>query len=159
MTATAASAANGAPTASPPCPLAFSLGLFGDRWTLSVLRDVLIEGLSRYNELLAANPGLATNILANRLKRLERDGFLRKARDPDDARRYVYRPTEAAIGVVPMILEMLVWGARHGQGELPRGFLARFDRDRDGLLDQLQRRIRENAGLPQATLAEAIRPV
>ena len=147
-----------APTDSPGCPLSFTLGLFGDRWTLSVLRDVLIEGLSRYNELLAANPGLATNILANRLKRLERQGFLVKAKDPDDARRYVYRPTEAAIGVIPVIMEMLVWGARHGDGALPRGFLSRFERDRDALLQQLQRRIRENAGLPQATLAEAIRP-
>lgn len=139
-----------APAAAPPCPLTVALDVFGDRWTLSVLRDVLIEGLTRYNELLAANPGLATNILADRLRRLVRYGFLDKRRDPQDARRFLYRPTERAVGVVPMILEMIVWGANHGASGAPSAFVDRFERERDGVVAQLQRRIRENAGLADA---------
>ena len=131
------------PSPPRPCPVTFALEIFGDRWTLLLLRDVLLEGLSRYGDLRAANPGIATNILADRLKRLERRGLLEKFRDPKDARQFVYRPTEFGISTVPMLLEMIVWGTKQGQGAADPELLVRFDADRDGLVRDLQRRIRE----------------
>lgn len=128
--------------ARPACPVTFALEIFGDRWTLLVLRDVILEARHRYKDLLIANPGLATNVLADRLKRLERRGFLNKRRDPLDARQYVYKPTETAIALIPMLVEMIVWSAKQGAGGVPATFLDRFETDRDGLVAELKQRIR-----------------
>lgn len=132
------------------CPVTFALEVFGDRWTLLVLRDVTLEARYRYKELLAANRGLATNVLADRLKRLEKRGLISKARDGNDARQFVYKPTDLAISVIPMLVEMIVWGARHGDGAAAPDFLRRFDSDRANLIEALQREARERAGLPAA---------
>lgn len=131
-----------------PCPVTFALDVFGDRWSLLVLRDVMLEGRCRYKDLLTANPGLATNVLADRLKRLERRGLLSRQRDPSDARQYLYTPTELAVSVVPILVEMIAWGARHGNGAVSPSFLQRFDTDRDGLVADLQQQIRARAVPP-----------
>lgn len=128
-----------------PCPVTYALEIFGDRWTLLVLRDVMIEGRRRYRELLSANPGLATNVLADRLKRLERRGLISRARDPMDARQIVYKPTEGAVAVIPMLLEMIVWSAKNGAGGVSKAFLRRHAADRDGLIAELIRNVRGEA--------------
>ena len=130
-----------------PCPVTYALEVFGDRWTLLVLRDVMLERRYRYRELLAANQGLATNVLSDRLKRLERRGLVSKTRDGADARQFIYGPTERAIGLVPMLVEMIVWSAGQGRAQVARTFLDRFEQDRAGLIKELQERIRREAGL------------
>jgi DNA-binding HxlR family transcriptional regulator len=125
------------------CPIAFALEIFGDRWTLLVLRDVLLEGRFRYNEILRANSGLATNILTDRLKRLEGRGLLLRRRDPQDGRQYLYFPTEQAIGLIPMLLEMVIWSAGQGSGPLPKGFAERFENEREAMIGELQDDVRE----------------
>lgn len=129
------------------CPVSFALETFGDRWTLLVLRDVMLEARYRYRELLAANPGIATNILADRLKRLEQRGLISKQRDSADARQFIYKPTYLAVSLIPMLVEMMVWGARHGNGAIDEHFLSRFDTEREQLIRQLQQKARADAGL------------
>lgn len=130
-----------------PCPVTYALELFGDRWTLLVLRDVMLEARHRYRDLLAANQGLATNVLSDRLKRLERRGLVSKTRDTADARQFVYRPTEAAKDLVPMLVEMIAWSAKQGHARMAPSFLRQFEEDREGLIAELQRQVRERAGL------------
>lgn len=125
------------------CPVSYALEIFGDRWSLLVLRDVMLEARICYKDMLAANPGLATNVLADRLKRLERRGLLSKKRDPSDARRYVYMPTEAAIALIPMMVEMIVWSARQGAAEAPSSFVKRFETDRNALIAELKGHVRD----------------
>ena len=84
------------------CPIHFALETFGDRWTLLVLRDVLLKGRSTYTDFLMAEEGIATNILADRLTSLQRDGLL--ARAPGGR----YRPTTKAIDLLPVLVEMIL---------------------------------------------------
>jgi DNA-binding HxlR family transcriptional regulator len=130
------------------CPISFALEIFGDRWTLLVLRDLLLRSRSRYRELLASEEGIATNLLADRLKRLEQKGLIRKEQDRQDARQYVYKPTPLAVSVVPMLIEITVWGARNSKGTtVDRDFLRRFEKDREQLIADLQAQVRRDGGL------------
>jgi DNA-binding HxlR family transcriptional regulator len=125
------------PSAS-TCPVSFALEIFGDRWTLLVLRDILLESLYTYKDILAANKGMATSVLADRLKRLQRRGLISKARDASDARQFIYRPTKLGVSVIPMLVEMIVWGAKHGNGTADSSFIRRLNTDRDNWIKELQ---------------------
>lgn len=130
------------------CPISFALEIFGDRWTLLVLRDLLLRSRTRYRELLACEEGIATNVLADRLRRLEQKGLIRKERDQQDARQYVYKPTHLAVSVIPMLIEMTVWGARNSKSaNVDRNLLRRFDKDREQLIAEIQARVRRDGGL------------
>lgn len=72
------------------CPLACSLDLFGDRWSLLIFRDMMLLGKQRYKDFLASDEGISTNILASRLKKLAADGFIEKHADPRDKKSAVY---------------------------------------------------------------------
>jgi DNA-binding HxlR family transcriptional regulator len=129
------------------CPISFALEIFGDRWTLLVLRDLLLKSRRRYRELLAGEEGIATNVLADRLRRLEQKGLIRKEQDQQDARQYVYKPTRLAVSVVPMLIEMTVWGARNSKDTtVDRDLLRRFDKEREQLILDLQAKVRRDGG-------------
>ena len=117
------------------CPTAYALDLFGDRWTLLVVRDLMFNGRRRYGEFLEAGEGIATNILADRLGRLEACGVVESRRDPDNHRAKLYRLTRKGIDLVPLMVEMILWSARHdpdtGAG---KAFVRRARRDREGLV-------------------------
>jgi DNA-binding HxlR family transcriptional regulator len=130
------------------CPISFALEIFGDRWTLLVLRDLLLRSRNRYRELLLGEEGIATNVLADRLRRLERRGLIFKERDPADGRQYLYRPTQLALSLVPMLIEMTVWGARNGIGtSVDPALIERFETDREALIADIQARVRHEHGL------------
>jgi DNA-binding HxlR family transcriptional regulator len=109
----------------------------------------MLEGRSRFKELLGANEGLATNVLTERLRRLERRGLVSKTRDLADARQVVYTPTETAIGLVPMLVEMMIWSARQGHARVAPSFIRRFEKDREALVRDLQAEIRARIGKPR----------
>jgi DNA-binding HxlR family transcriptional regulator len=129
------------------CPISFALEIFGDRWTLIVLRDLMLRSRQRYKELLQGDEGIATNVLAERLKRLEHRKLITKKRDPADARQFIYLPTELAVSLVPMLVEMTAWGIRTSDSEVGSDFLDRFETERDKLISDLQQKIRQEASL------------
>jgi DNA-binding HxlR family transcriptional regulator len=94
------------------CPIAASLDILGDRWTLVVLRDLLLGGSTRFSEF-AVDESIATNILTDRLHRLLESGLVEKSSDPADGRRVIYRPLAPAIALVPVLAELIAWGVRH----------------------------------------------
>ena len=129
------------------CPISFALEIFGDRWTLIVLRDLLLRSRTRYRELLACEEGIATNVLADRLKRLERRGLIRKERDSEDARQFVYKPTQLAVNLVPMLLEMAAWGIKNNaHARVKPDLIRRFETDRDKVIAEIQARVRREGG-------------
>jgi len=138
-------------SASPPprrsdCPISFALEIFGDRWTLLVLRDLMLKGKRHYSEFLASEEGIATNILSDRLRRLERRGLITKTADTVDRRQVVYGPTETGMGLIPMLIEMTAWGARNDpRTAADSAFVKAFERDRDGLIDSFVRAARERS--------------
>ena len=95
------------------CPINLSLEVFGDRWSLIILRDMMFGGRRRFRELLTqSEEGIASNILADRLKRLMAAGLLTKADDPTHKQKAIYSLTEAAIQLVPIMAHLGAWGRR-----------------------------------------------
>jgi DNA-binding HxlR family transcriptional regulator len=96
------------------CPINLTLEQIGDRWSLIVIRDVTFENRRSYGALLEQNEeGIASNILASRLKHLTASGLLTRSSDPHHKQKGVYSLTEAAIQLVPLIAHMAAWGLRH----------------------------------------------
>jgi DNA-binding HxlR family transcriptional regulator len=98
------------------CPINLTLEQLGDRWSLIVIRDVMFGNRRSYGELLEqSEEGIASNILADRLKRLSSLGLITRSPDPKHRQKGIYRLTEAAIQLVPLLAHMAAWGRRHTQ--------------------------------------------
>ncbi len=91
------------------CPIAVTLDILGDKWTLLVVRDLLL-GASRYNDFLEAPENIRTNILADRLKRLEEHGLIHKSAYQARPVRHEYKLTEKGLALRPMIRQIVKWG-------------------------------------------------
>jgi DNA-binding HxlR family transcriptional regulator len=100
------------------CPICYSLDVFGDRWTLLILRDMLIGGKRHYRDFLSAGEGIATNILADRLKSMLEWGLIAKADDPDNGLQTIYSPTAKAEALRPVLNAMAAWALRFGPASL-----------------------------------------
>jgi len=92
------------------CPLSIILDLIGDKWSLLIMRDALLWDKRRYTDFLASPEAISTNILASRLKQLERTGILEKFPDPSDGKASLYIPTERGLGLLPIMVEAMRWG-------------------------------------------------
>jgi DNA-binding HxlR family transcriptional regulator len=96
------------------CPINLTLEVLGDRWSLIVIRDIMFGNRRHFRELMTlSNEGIASNVLADRLKRLLRVGLVSKSDNPAHKQKAVYSLTEAAIELVPLLVQMGAWGRRH----------------------------------------------
>jgi DNA-binding HxlR family transcriptional regulator len=95
------------------CPLNASVEMLGDRWSLLIIRDMMVLGSRTYKEFLHSHEKIATNILADRLRRLEADGIIAARPDPADGRKLIYVLTDKGIGLAPVLTEMVLWAAAH----------------------------------------------
>jgi DNA-binding HxlR family transcriptional regulator len=96
-----------------PCPIACTLDLVGDRWTLLVIRDMMFFGKQRFEEFLESPEGISTNILANRLKSLEEMGLVEKQPYSSHPRRMNYQLTERGQSLRPVLKTITAWGQKH----------------------------------------------
>ncbi|MBE9115028.1 helix-turn-helix transcriptional regulator [Lusitaniella coriacea LEGE 07157] len=96
-----------------PCPIACSLDLIGDRWTLLVIRDMMFFGKQRFEEFLESPEGISTNILSTRLKGLEEMGLVEKQPYSNHPRRMNYSLTERGKSLRPVLRTMIAWGLKH----------------------------------------------
>ncbi len=103
-----------------PCPIAGALDLLGDRWTLLVVRDLLFYDKRRFADFLGSPEGIATNILADRLERLEHAGLVVRRRYRDRPPREEYHPTARGRALAPVLRELIRWGQRHVAGTAKR---------------------------------------
>ncbi len=122
------------------CPVSIGLEIFGDRWSLLIVRDLMVRGFRRFKDFLESGEGIATNVLADRLRKLESAGILSTRTDPDDARRVLYRLTEKGIDLAPTLLDLLVWGAKHEQTGAPCAVIAEMANNRATILAEVRRR-------------------
>jgi DNA-binding HxlR family transcriptional regulator len=99
-----------------PCPVACTLDLIGDNWTLLVIRDMMFFGKQRFEEFLESPEGISTNILANRLRLLEELGLVEKQPYSNHSRRMNYQLTEKGQSLRPVLKVMTVWGLKHIDG-------------------------------------------
>ncbi|MCI4664886.1 MAG: helix-turn-helix transcriptional regulator [Neomegalonema sp.] len=127
------------------CPIAFGLDVFGDRWTLLIIREMMFGEKKTYGEFLAADEAISTNILANRLKLLESEGIVDKRRDPQNFRSFLYELTPKGYDLAPVMLAIIDWSGKHDKRpDRLTAMVERVKNDRDGLVKQIQQR-REDA--------------
>lgn len=119
------------------CPIDYALEVFGDRWSLLVLRDLLVRRKRHFGEMMESEEGIASNILAARLKKLEAWGLIARAPDPANKRQIVYVPTEKGKELTPVLVEIAIWSAKHDpKTKVNAGFIRRARRDRAALAQE-----------------------
>jgi DNA-binding HxlR family transcriptional regulator len=124
------------------CPIAFSLDIFGDKWTLLVIRDLAMLGKRHYGEFLDSPEGIATNILADRLSRLEQEDIIVKAPDPDNQTKYIYTLTDKGLALLPVLLEMVLWGSQYDPDTAaPKPFIQSVKKDRAAVIQEIKARL------------------
>lgn len=95
------------------CPINLSLEVFGDRWSLLILRDLMFAGKRHFREFLRSEEGISSNILADRLGKLLDEGLVVRTGDPTHKQKAIYSLTEKAIDLVPVFVHLGAWGGRH----------------------------------------------
>ncbi|HEX5411568.1 MAG TPA: helix-turn-helix domain-containing protein [Terriglobia bacterium] len=120
--------------------MSISLEAFGDRWSLLIIRDLMVRGYRTFKEFEESGEGIATNVLADRLRRLQASGIITTEADPTDGRRLNYRLTEKGIDLAPVLLELLIWGARHEDTGAPCATIEGMAKNREAVLAEVRRR-------------------
>ncbi len=120
-----------------------ALELIGDPWSLLVVRDLMFKGRHRYKDFLEAEEGIASNVLADRLQRLEAAGILGRKPDPEDGRRALYSLTKKGIELAPVLVDLVIWSAKHHETGAPSAIVRLMRDQRDvflqGVLDDWAR--------------------
>lgn len=125
------------------CPFRYGASIFGDNWSLLVLRDLMFKGARHFQDFLNAGEGIATNILTNRLKKLEAEGLVRKLPDPEHGVRKIYQLTEKGLGLIPAMLEIIDWSETwDDQTEVPPDFAEDLRSDRQALAEKITEELR-----------------
>jgi DNA-binding HxlR family transcriptional regulator len=131
------------------CPLNASVEMLGDRWSLLIIRDMMLLGRATFKEFLGSYERPATNILADRLRKLEAYGIIRPERHPTDGRKLIYRLTPKGMDLAPVLTEMVLWAGRHEKTE-NRPLIRRMQRDKQKFIDQIRRRWERIRSLPSS---------
>jgi DNA-binding HxlR family transcriptional regulator len=122
------------------CPVSVSLELFGDHWSLLIIRDLMVRGYRTFREFQQAGEGIATNILSARLRRLKTGGIVIAEPAAEDGRSIHYRLTPKGIALAPVVLELLLWAARYEETAVPCGFVEQVEKNREAVLAETYRR-------------------
>jgi DNA-binding HxlR family transcriptional regulator len=91
------------------CAIGQGLDLLGDRWSLLIIRDLMFTGRNEYGQMLASGEGIATNVLSDRLVRLQASGIVNKTPHPDHGKKFVYTLTERGKALAPVLIEFALW--------------------------------------------------
>lgn len=129
------------------CPINASLEVLGDRWSLLIVRDLMFGGARTYKDFRSSE-GIATNILASRLAKLQDSGIVTSHRDAQDGRSLIYRLTAKGVELAPVLLELSRWGTRFEGGEPPSGILQAWEANPQAFL----------AGIRDELLETEVRP-
>lgn len=128
--------------------MSVSLELLGDRWSLLIIRDVMVRGYRTFREFLGSGEGIASNILSARLHKLEAAGILTRVPAEDDGRSMYYRLTAKGIALAPVLLEMLIWGAHHEPTDAPCSVITQMEQNRAAVLVETYRRWKDRDPTP-----------
>lgn len=95
------------------CPISCSLDIFGDKWSLLIIRDLIFYKKNTYGEFLKSPEGIATNVLATRLETLEENGIVEKSNHPESKAKILYRLTQKGIDLLPILVEIHLWAEKY----------------------------------------------
>ena len=119
-----------------------SLGLerLGDRWSLLIVRDLMVRGLHTFREFQASGEGIASNVLSDRLQKLEAAGVITAEAEDSDRRQVNYRLTLKGIDLAPLLLDLFVWAARYERTDVPCQWIGMMENSREQVLVEVRRR-------------------
>lgn len=126
------------------CPINFGLEIFGDKWSLLIVRDIIFADKTTYNDFLESNEKIATNILSNRLKSLEEAGIIKKHHDPTrkTKTKIVYGLTKRGAELIPILIEIMLWSGKQRElDEDARIIVAKAEQDKQALIEELYQRV------------------
>ncbi len=119
------------------CPIRFGLGTFGDRWSLLIIRDMMFRGFTRFQDFLDAGEGISTNVLSDRLRRLETEQIISRQKDPANGRQVLYNLTGKGKDLLPVMLAVIGWAEKYDlQTNVSSAFAARVRTDFSGVRDE-----------------------
>ncbi len=123
------------------CPVSYALDFFGDKWSLLVVRD-LLEGKRFYKDFLQSKEGIATNILSDRLKKLEANKIIVSKVFEERKTMREYSLTKKGKALIPVVVEMIIWSANHETGlAVTEDFLKRANTEREELIEMIESRL------------------
>ena len=126
------------------CPLNASVEVLGDRWSLLIIRDIMLRGFRSYTQFLDSYEHIATNILANRLKKLEGYGIIATQQDSLDRRKLIYTLTEKGMDLAPVLTEMVLWAAAHEKTQNPE-LIRQIKKDKQKFLVAVRQKYLQNS--------------
>jgi len=128
--------------------VSIALEVFGDRWSLLIIRDLMVRGFRTFKEFEQSDERIATNILADRLRKLQTAGIISAEAEGADGRRINYRLTEKGIDLAPVLMDVLIWSARHEKTAAPRALIAEMEKNREAFLAEARERWRKRDSTP-----------
>jgi len=141
------------------CVMNRMVEMFGDQWSLLVIRDIMFMNRRHFRELLTeSQEGIASNILADRLQMLVKQGIIVKSQDPSHKQKAIYSLTEKGIDLLPLLMEMSAWGQKHVPGSGLRGLAQRLEQGGPKLRADFMAKLRESHR-PQSIAKKARRPL
>lgn len=129
------------------CTISSALDLFGDKWTLLIIRDMVFHGKTCYGDFLQSKEKIATNILVDRLQLLESEGFVKRKVSPANKSKFLYSLTEKGQALLPVLMELVLWGARYCKGTStePPELLGQLKRNKSATLRAYHAKLKKQA--------------
>jgi DNA-binding HxlR family transcriptional regulator len=125
------------------CPISYTLDIFGDKWTMLIIRDLLLFGKDSFSEFLCSDEKIATNILTDRLNVLVQEGFVTKHTAPTNKSKFLYRPTEKTIEMIPILCEITLWAEKYNPDGAPLDITEPLKKNRTKALRDLKKKVEE----------------
>lgn len=130
------------------CPINFSLEVIGDSWSLLIIRDIIYFGKRTFGQFLTSDEGISSNILATRLLTLEKKGIIAKKHHETDKRKELYFLTEKGLDLLPILLEMADWGAKHDpETNAPQDWIELVRADRERMIGLIRETIKSRGSI------------
>lgn len=126
------------------CPISCSLDVWGDKWSLLIIRDLMISKQCTYGDFLKSDEKIATNILAARLLMLEENGIISKLNHPDSKAKVLYKLTLKGIDLLPLMIEINLWADKYS--ELPterKAILQEIKKDKEGFIKKTKSELKK----------------
>ena len=126
------------------CPVSCSLDIWGDKWSLLIVRDLMFAKECTYGDFLKSAEGIATNILASRLETLEENKIIEKLDHPDSKAKVLYRLTRKGIDLLPIMIEINLWAEKYFSiSEDRKAMLKELKRDKVGFIKTMTKKMEE----------------
>jgi len=124
------------------CPINYSVEIFGDKWMLLILRDIMFNGKNSFLEFRASNEKISSAVLTEKLNTLLSEGIVSKVTSPKNASKFLYLITDKGIELVPVMVELLNWGSTYNPDGGPKPMLDRIKQNKKKMISDLQDKLR-----------------